>query len=1314
MSDDLIYDNVKLILDGRQESAVRRFTSCIDVWGILLLHKVGTGKTITSLLIALNTYKKKQIASSIDNPLEIIIIAPIGIYDGFIDDLTKYILFFRDYDEQGDLRSDIKTNGGENKVFKFFDVYFKLINYNFDKLIYDLNKKKVPIYDNKIIIIDEAHRLLTNDIYNSTEAAGAMKKHSLIEDILFKDSISKALRVITMSGTPMQQSPADLCKFGNFLTKSNKFSSSEYAAKIADLVWVTFMIKQIELIKTFTSFFASLAYSAYVPGAIAAVSTLSLASLAPIFVTTLAIGGLTAGVNFGLTSLVKSKIATNLARNDITISRGGKKTKKNLRKKYYFIKKNKTVKKYSNIQHGGDGSNMVATLVATTLNSLGTNFVEFVKSKIPPTTKLIETAITSTGVGTDSVLSELAIFSPFSSESKDILNVIDEPVFNIKYLAKSLSPIISIYDYELQNTINLICLKQINEILNKIMNTSSNPIDYNTLSKNKINFTREQSINCLIEINKIKQVNSEAKISEIMINNPKCDMELVPSLGPLSNINTRFPDKITELKVLFFDDVQKNFIRKFCLNLLTDKEKAIFYLNKYEKISLDYKEKLLFFVNNMKFISNFSEDVINYYSYLDQSIKDPSKKYNKYVYKKRDENDTTIPENKPDIFKCKKFEDALSLIKQINTGKMPIIKDGEINIINHPHGKDDTDTVKQDDELLTGYYLPVVYSYTEDFGLGLFANFLESQGHKYILINKLQENIGEGNSNGKDLLEQNKTAGFLKTYSGTADEPICVLIDPTMTEGLNAKFNPAILILEACNTFGDSEQVEGRVLRKYGLSYKSQKKKVIYQYLTNCDNIIDKGLENYLKPYKDRYYILKDTLTEQKRIGNAFSFTVREYNQASSAFKYISPDSVCYDKIKREKNNLQKFEKNINFGIANADLKETVECEMISNTPKVEEFLINFNPNPANKSEDLFYDCKTLENKNKILEIQEKIAAYPEPVQLDIAKKLKDMIEKASNDYKKAYDKLLTIFKAKYKKTSPGSPENSENLKYNYFLDELFIRTFTTYINGKDEFMVVYFISTHLDLFNTDQIISSAQTSTLRNVISSASSLITRQTSEEYFTAQESPFNRYIENRFKELEAKELEAKELEAKGANKIAVNKGKEQIKNQEKKLRRVERARVAEEKARVAEEKARVAEEKARKQQAAAVKRDQEESEAKQKLDASRAAATRSQKPTLTTGVPVIAKKIFNPVTQTANVPFGGVIQLSDGKNYDIEMAKQLKEFITKNGNSQNMFRQQLSNKDIERLNSFITNLKGGKKTRKNKVVKINRTQTRKYKI
>ena len=53
-------------------------------------------------------------------------------------------------------------------------------------------------------------------------------------------------------------------------------------------------------------------------------------------------------------------------------------------------------------------------------------------------------------------------------------------------------------------------------------------------------------------------------------------------------------------------------------------------------------------INEFTKLINETKDVINYYSYLDQSIKDPSKKYNKYVYKNRDENDTTIPENKPD------------------------------------------------------------------------------------------------------------------------------------------------------------------------------------------------------------------------------------------------------------------------------------------------------------------------------------------------------------------------------------------------------------------------------------------------------------------------------------------------------------------------------------------------------------------------------------------------------------------------------------------------------------------------------------------
>ena len=82
-----------------------------------------------------------------------------------------------------------------------------------------------------------------------------------------------------------------------------------------------------------------------------------------------------------------------------------------------------------------------------------------------------------------------------------------------------------------------------------------------------------------------------------------------------------------------------------------------------------------------------------------------------------------------------------------------------------------------------------------------------------------------------------------------------LLQDPTMTEGLNAKYNPALFILEACNNFGDSEQVEGRVLRKKKAP-ETTYFKVIYQYLSYHELIndgkwhgekISKDLNNWFK-----------------------------------------------------------------------------------------------------------------------------------------------------------------------------------------------------------------------------------------------------------------------------------------------------------------------------------------------------------------------------------------------------------------------------------------------------------------------------------
>ena len=47
------------------------------------------------------------------------------------------------------------------------------------------------------------------------------------------------------------------------------------------------------------------------------------------------------------------------------------------------------------------------------------------------------------------------------------------------------------------------------------------------------------------------------------------------------------------------------------------------------------------------------------------------------------------------------------------------------------------------------------------------------------------------------------------------EQPICVLLHNAMTEGLDFKYNPGIFLLEVPNTYGDYDQLCGRVLRTY-------------------------------------------------------------------------------------------------------------------------------------------------------------------------------------------------------------------------------------------------------------------------------------------------------------------------------------------------------------------------------------------------------------------------------------------------------------------------------------------------------------------
>jgi hypothetical protein len=1163
---NLIHDNFRLSLDGRQEGAIKRFTNCIDVWGILLLHKVGTGKTITSLLIALNTFRKKKFPSSPENPVKIVAIAPIGIFSGFIEDLITNILFFPTKNEAkqqfNNVLNDLNTSKSTKTIpLKFFDVYFELENYEFDSLIYDLNNKTVRDLENTIVIIDEAHRLLTNDIFNSTEAGGAMKKHPIIDDLLFQSSAFKALRMITMSGTPMQQTPADLCKFGNFLSKSHDFDARIFAKKMADLVCVSAIIKNISFIKSSISGLTTILYGLSVPTAVAAFASGNYSSLGPIFLISMIISGASIAANYAAVNYAKSHIDKKAKEYGLNTEGGGKKTKKN--KLNQKINKKNTKKNKYKKQYGGEEivnktitmstailaqSMTDGTYTNDTMSSLRaftntsfigndslTNIIQPSKSGLVQGVKSYFTNKITTGTnalvgnlaaqsvasGLENIATDQFIYTPFLTETKDLLNTISEPVFNIKLLANKLSKYISIYDYELQDRINLVCLKDINEILNNtltLQNQDGTNLNYNNLPKD-LSVDYDKNLSFVIELNAKKRISNIEELNT-KINNPS-DCNTTETPDTTNKIDTRFPERIQRILDNDFDKPQMDVIKRFILDTLTDKEKAIFYLNKYEKVSLDYKERINYYANNFKFISNYSTDLNTYYSCLD--LTEPNR-YDKYTYKKY--LDATAKPNEKPIFECPKFKIALDLIITINKGSLPLEK----NSIQHPHGKgsnaDEPGISSSFNENKEGVYLPLVYSYNEDFGLGLFANYLTSLGYKYILINKFQKNVNvETTSNGEslDLLDRNKKLAFKTNYNpdSNTDDPICVLIDPTMTEGLNATLNPAIIVLDACNTFGDFEQVEGRILRKYNSPYKTKRVKVVYQFITRVNEQL---VNSYFEPAKIPLGIRKqvvrlgqkaeafvDTFEAQKSRENILGFTFSEYMFASTSFQYASPDNMAWNKIMREKKNLENFEKSIKYGIQASDLTESLYClsQDSENFNENEPTFLNLNLS-GNENQDLFFDCKTKERAIIINNLDKRISTFSEDQQKELQEFVGNVFDERDRQYKSSFEILVELF-IKNKENRENIKELEKMTDVDVFFGNLYHETFMSKDEKTKIAIFAMFISTSINDTTNPKI------EYLLDLLSKNKPLnINSIKSTKFFTPQVEQFQNYINRKIKE------------------------------------------------------------------------------------------------------------------------------------------------------------------------------------------------------
>jgi hypothetical protein len=155
----------KIKPDARQYIAANRFSKFkeTDDKAYFLFHGVGTGKTITSLCIALSYLTDANLAAN-NNPLKVLIIAPSGIFRAsFISDAKDMNIYTYNI--------TVSTSENESSVIETCDALLKKddnSNYalKFTGFDYDSLYKNGGIdqltEDYDVLICDEAHRLLTN------------------------------------------------------------------------------------------------------------------------------------------------------------------------------------------------------------------------------------------------------------------------------------------------------------------------------------------------------------------------------------------------------------------------------------------------------------------------------------------------------------------------------------------------------------------------------------------------------------------------------------------------------------------------------------------------------------------------------------------------------------------------------------------------------------------------------------------------------------------------------------------------------------------------------------------------------------------------------------------------------------------------------------------------------------------------------------------------------------------------------------------------------------------------------------------------
>lgn len=186
-----------------QQDAIKRFTQKCkgkDKHGILLIHSMGSGKTLTSLGMALNLNNPKL------DRRKWVIITPPGLDSAFRGDMNDIGISDEQIEQwlepwKYPLGNKIKKNE------KNWEVKASLLKFwNFDQ-IKNFNEEQLETFYDSLkdstVICDEAHNLC-----NILKTFVKQDKKLNYTKIL--DSFDAAFKVILLSGTPLQQEWSDL------------------------------------------------------------------------------------------------------------------------------------------------------------------------------------------------------------------------------------------------------------------------------------------------------------------------------------------------------------------------------------------------------------------------------------------------------------------------------------------------------------------------------------------------------------------------------------------------------------------------------------------------------------------------------------------------------------------------------------------------------------------------------------------------------------------------------------------------------------------------------------------------------------------------------------------------------------------------------------------------------------------------------------------------------------------------------------------------------------------------------------------------